>query len=157
MYWCIEKTTSNERTIINNAVYAIFADLEKAETLINTVIEECFDSAEQKKLSSCEAEWVGTMLHITRDILTDAITAYHLTVADTGSVRAQNFIKAAETAKTAMQCEDAYSGVYELEKRAPAEKRKAIMETRAKIGDMDDAAAIIALNALAKNGGENNG
>lgn len=155
MYWCIEKTTSNERTTINNAVYALFADLERAETLLDTVAEEHFEDRVQKPLDATAAAWVGTLLHVARDIISDTITAYHLTVADTEDVRAKNYIAAVEAVKTAMQCESAYEGVYALEKKLPAERRKPIMDARAKIGDMEDAAAILALNDLVKNGGKN--
>lgn len=155
MYWCIEKTTSNERTTISNAMYALFADLERAETLIDTVIEEHFDDRVQKPLDETAAAWVGTLLHVARDIISDTITAYNLTVADTEDLRAKNYIAAAEAVKTAMQCEQAYEGVYALEKKLPAERRKPIMEARVKIGDMEDAAAILALNGLVKNGGKN--
>lgn len=155
MYWCIEKTTSNERTTISNAMYALFADLERAETLIDTVIEENFDDRVQKPLDETAAAWVGTLLHVARDIISDTIVAYNLTVADTEDMRAKNYIAAAEAAKTAMQCEQAYEGVYALEKKLPAERRKPIMEARVKIGDMEDAAAILALNGLVKNGGKN--
>lgn len=155
MYWCIEKTTSNERTTISNAMYALFADLERAETLIDTVIEEHFDDRVQKPLDETAAAWVGTLLHVARDIISDTIVAYNLTVADTEDMRAKNYIAAAEAVKTAMQCEQAYEGVYALEKKLPAERRKPIMEARVKIGDMEDAAAILALNGLVKNGGKN--
>lgn len=155
MYWCIEKTTSNERTTISNAMYALFADLERAETLIDTVIEENFDDRVQKPLDKTAAAWVGTLLHVARDIISDTIVAYNLTVADTEDMRAKNYIAAAEAVKTAMQCEQAYEGVYALEKKLPAERRKPIMEARVKIGDMEDAAAILALNGLVKNGGKN--
>ena len=155
MYWCIEKTTSNERTTISNAMYALFADLERAETLIDTVIEENFDDRVQKPLDETAAAWVGTLLHVARDIISDTIVAYNLTVADTEDMRAKNYIAAAEAVKTAMQCEQAYEGVYALEKKLPAERRKPIMEARVKIGDMEDAAAILALNGLVKNGGKN--
>lgn len=155
MYWCIEKTTSNERTTISNAMYALFADLERAETLIDTVIEENFDDRVQKPLDETAAAWVGTLLHVARDIISDTIVAYNLTVADTEDMRAKNYIAAAEAVKTAMQCEQACEGVYALEKKLPAERRKPIMEARAKIGDMEDAAAILALNGLVKNGGKN--
>lgn len=155
MYWCIEKTTSNERTTISNAMYALFADLERAETLIDTVIEENFDDRVQKPLDETAAAWVGTLLHVARDIISDTIVAYNLTVADTEDMRAKNYIAAAEAVKTAMQCEQAYEGVYAMEKKLPAERRKPIMEARVKIGDMEDAAAILALNGLVKNGGKN--
>lgn len=155
MYWCIDKTTSNERTTISNAMYCLFADLERAETLLDTVAEEHFGDMVQKPLDATAAAWVGTLLHVARDIISDTIVAYYLTVADTEDVRAKNYIAAAEAVKTAMQCESAYKGVYALEKKLPAERRKPIMDARAKIGDMEDAAAILALNGLVKNGGKN--
>lgn len=155
MNWCIEKTTSNERATISNAMYALFDDLERAKTLIDTVIEEHFDERVQKPLNATAAEWTGTMIHVARDIIYDTIVSYYLTVADAEDVRAKNYIAAAEAVKTAMQCEQAREGVYALEKKLPAERRKPITEARAKIGDMEDASAILALNAIVKNGGKN--
>lgn len=148
MYWCIEKTTCNERTTISNAMSPLFSDLERAEALLDTVMEDCFDGREQKPLDSCDAAWVGTMLRVARDIIADTIVAYHLTVADTDDVRAKNYIAAAEAVKTAMQCEDAFRGSFAAEQELPAEERKAFCEARCKAGDMEDAAAIVAVDNL---------
>lgn len=155
MNWCIDKTTRNERTTINNAMYGLFADLEQAETLLNTVIEDCFGAATQAPLSATEAEWAGTMIRIVLNILSDTIVAYFLTVADTDNMRVKNYIASAEAVKVAMQCESAHDTIFGQERELPAEKRSPIVEARIKIGDMEDAAAILALNGLVKNGGKN--
>lgn len=154
MYWCIDKTTSNERTTISNAMYCLFADLERAETLLDTVAEEHFGDRVQKPLDATAAAWVGTLLHVARDIVSDTIVAYYLTVADTENVRAKNYIAAAEAVKTAMQCEQARESVYTQVKKLPVERCQPITEAREKIGDMEDAAAILAFNGLVKNGGK---
>lgn len=143
MFWCIEKTTSHERSTIRNAISPIFVDLERAEIMIDTVIEEHFHDREQKPLGALDAEWVRTMLYVVRGLISDTITAYKLTVADTEDPRAKNYIAAAEAVKTAMQCEQACEGAYALENKLPAERRKPITDALAKIGDMGDAAAIM--------------
>ena len=51
MNWYIEKTTSKGRSIIRDAVFGIFADLERAEVLLETVLEESFLESEQKPLT----------------------------------------------------------------------------------------------------------
>lgn len=153
MDWCIEKTTHNERTVINNALFGLFDNLEQAETLLYTVIEDCFNNREQEAVSKAEAEWVGAMLRIVQDILSDTIVAYHLTVADTENVRVKNYIAAADAVKTALQCERAFNGVYAFERSLTAEGRRPIMEARIKIGDMEDASAILAVDGLTGNGG----
>ena len=114
MYWGIEKTTSNERTTISNSMYVLFADLERAETLIDAVIEEHFNDRAQKPIDATAAAWAGTLLHVARDIISDTIVAYNLTVADTEDARAKGYIAAAETVKTAMQCEQACDDVKAL-------------------------------------------
>ena len=39
----IEETTIKERTAISNAVMPIFVDLERAENLLDTIQDECFE------------------------------------------------------------------------------------------------------------------
>lgn len=155
MYWNIQKTTSRERATICNAMCSIFADLERAETLLDVVIEDNFVGMEQRPLTRAEAELVGTLLHIARDIVSNSVSAYYLITARPNNGQVKSYIKSMETVKAAMQCESALEDVSKLEMNLPEEQRKLVMEARAKTGDMEDAAAILALNSLAESGGEN--
>ena len=155
MNWYIEKTTANERTVINNAMYSLFDDLERAEVLLSTVLEEYFGDRHQKPLTESDAEWTRNMLHIVQNILSDTIVSYYLTVADTENLMARNYMKAAESVKTAIQCGKAFDDVYEMEKGLATEKRRSFIEARKRIGDMDDEAAIQALHALLEDTVEN--
>ena len=81
MNWYIEKTTSKGRSVICDAMLGIFTDLERAEVLLETVLEESFFESEQKPLTASEVDWTRSMLYIVHEIIGDAVVAYHLTVA----------------------------------------------------------------------------
>ena len=155
MNWYIEKTTSKGRSIIRGAVFGIFADLERAEVLLETVLEESFLESEQKPLTASEADWTRSMLYIVHEIIGDAVVAYHLTVGDTEDLRAKNYIASAETAKLAMQCESAHSGAVAAGNKLCEDRRRVFIDAMDKISDMWDAEAIAAIDGLVKNGGKN--
>lgn len=148
MNWYIEKTTSKERAVIRNAMFGIFADLERAEVLLETVLDE---ENGQKILTVSEEDWACSMLHIVRDIIGDAVVAYHLTVGDSES---KNYIASAETAKIAIQCESAHSGAVAVGNKLRQDERRRFIDAMDKISDMGDADAIVAIDGLVKNGGK---
>ena len=155
MNWFIDKTTHGERVTIETAVGSLFADLEKAECLLGAVLDDHFNNREQEALSGATADYVGTMLRIVLDILSDTILAYSLTVADVYSVRAKRFIESADAVKRAMQCEAANNAACDVERKLPADESRQFIEERIRICDLEDAEAIMALNDLVKNGGKN--
>ena len=137
MNWNIWKTTVKERAIIGDTMLGVFADLERAEVLLETVLDEHFLDREQKPIAASDADWTRSMLYIVHEIIGDAVVAYHLTVGDDEEPRAAHYIEAAETAKLARQCEIAY---YNAQKKHPG--------AMGKIADMDDADAIAAIKLL---------
>lgn len=137
MNWNIWKTTVKERTIIGDTMLGVFADLERAEVLLETVLDEQFSDREQAPLSTSDADWTRSMLHIVNDIIRDSIVTFYLTIGDDEEPRAAHYIEAAETAKLARQCEIAY---YNAQKKHPG--------AMGKIAEMADADAIAAIKLL---------
>ena len=74
------KSTKWERRVISNAMWPIFTGLEQAQTLLNTCLEEHFESSPQKAITESEAAWLADMLHIVNTSLEDAIASFKLTV-----------------------------------------------------------------------------
>lgn len=136
----IEKTNSNDRIAISNGMAPIFDSLERAELLLDAVMEECYGSNENK--------WEWQMLRIVQDMLMDATTAYHLTIADTRSICVKNAIKEIENVKVSMQCEEVQERICDLARNLPAAQRKTITEERVKASDMNDEQALVILNEL---------
>ena len=155
MNWNIWKTTVKERAIIGDTMLGVFADLERAEVLLETVLDEHFLDREQKPIAASDADWTRSMLYIVHEIIGDAVVAYHLTVGDTEDLRAKNYIASAETAKLAMQCESAHSGAVAAGNKLCEDRRRVFIDAMDKISDMWDAEAIAAIDGLVKNGGKN--
>ena len=137
MNWNIWKTTVKERAIISDTMLGVFADLERAEVLLETVLDEHFLDREQKPIDAADADWTRSMLRIVNDIIRDSIVTFYLTIGDDEEPRAARYIEAAETAKLARQCEIAY---YNSQKKHP--------DAMEKIADMDNADAIAAIKLL---------
>ena len=115
----------------------VFADLERAEVLLETVLDEHFLDREQKPIAASDADRTRSMLRIVNDIIRDSIVTFYLTIGDDEEPRAARYIEAAETAKLARQCEIAY---YNAQKKHPG--------AIGKIADMEDADAIAAIKLL---------
>lgn len=61
MNWYIEKTTSKERRVICDTMLGLFVDLERANALLETVLDEQFSDREQAPLSASGADWTRSM------------------------------------------------------------------------------------------------
>lgn len=82
MNWNIWKTTVKERAIIGDTMLGVFADLERAEVFLETVLDEHFLDREQKPIAASDADWTRSMLHIVNDIISDSILVFYLTIGD---------------------------------------------------------------------------
>ena len=71
MNWNIWKTTVKERAIIGDTMLGVFADLERAEVLLETVLDEHFLDREQKPIAASDADWTRSMLHTVNGIIRD--------------------------------------------------------------------------------------
>ena len=153
----IEKTTVHERAAISNAMTTIFFDLERAESLLDTVREECFEGNGKSVHLAADAKWTHDMIGLVDDILREAITAYHLTIADIFDDGAQYYLNDAKCAETAMKVEKALDRIRDIERGLPEDRCKSVSETVGKAVKMEDEEALPILEALIKEHGENNG
>ena len=125
----IEKTTVHERAAISNATTTIFFDLERAESLLDTVREECFEGNGKSVHLAADAKWTHDMIGLVDDILREAITAYHLTIADIFDDGAQYYLNDAKCAETAMKVEKALDRIRDIERGLPEDRCKSVSET----------------------------
>ena len=146
----ITPTTAVERVTIANAVETIFDRLEQAQTILDTVLEDCFMDAEQRSLSQVEAEWLGTMLRISNDILYDCIREYDLTVTPEQGSYANQLIESAERVKDAIAVENAANALSDIEITLPCSRRAAILKARQAAQQLPDAEAIVELKRIAE-------
>lgn len=146
----ITPTTAVERVTIANAVETIFDRLEQAQTILDTVLEDCFMDAEQHSLSQVEAEWLGTMLRISNDILYDCIREYYLTVTPEQGSYANQLIESAERVKDAIAVENAANALSDIAITLPCSRRAAILKARQAAQQLPDAEAIVELKRIAE-------
>ena len=144
----IEKTTMRERTTISNAMTPIFFDLERAESLLDTVHEECFESKGKSVYLTADAKWTMDMIGLVDDILRDAITAFYLTTADNFDDCAKYYLKDAKCVETAMKCGEIFDRICDIERSLPEDQQKRVAEVRTSVIDMDNEKALLILEAL---------
>lgn len=153
----IEKTTVHERIAISNAMTPIFFDLERAESLLDSVQNECFEGNGKSVHLAADAKWTWDMIGLVDDILRNAITAFHLTIANTFDDGAKYYLNDAKCAETAMKVEKALDRISDIERGLPEDRCKSVSETVGKAVKMEDEEALPILEALIKEHGEHNG
>lgn len=153
----IEKTTIRERTTISNAMTPIFFDLERAESLLDTVQDECFEGRGKNVYLSADAKWTRDMIGLVDDILRDAITAFHLTIANTFDDDAKYYLNDAKCAETAMKCGEIFDRICDIERSLPEDQQKRVAEIRKSVVNMEDQEALPILEALLKDQEAHNG
>lgn len=139
-------TTREDRCVISNAMWPIFTGLEQAQTLLNTCIEDHFESHQQKAITESEAEWLSDMLHIVSTSLDDAINSFKLTVGWSHGV--EWLEKSMEEHKQVIELDAIASEIDDIRYRLPAECRGPIADELKHNHSMDDKAAIKADRAL---------
>lgn len=146
----IEETTIKERIAISNAIMPIFVDLERAENLLDTIQDECFEFKGGNTYLSANAKWVYDMVCIVNDILRDAIASFYLTIGYDDNNRAEYYFKNAQYAKTVLKCEETLDFIRDVEQSLPEDRRRRVLEIRKKVDDMKDEDALPILEALLK-------
>lgn len=152
----IEKTTAHERIAISNAMTPIFFDLERAESLLDTIQNECFECKGKSVHLSADTKWTWDMIGLVDDILRNAITAFHLTIANTFDDGAKYYLNDAKCAETAMKVEKALDCISDIGRNLTKDRANSIMEAMGKVADMEDEEALPILEALIKEHGEHN-
>lgn len=140
------KSTKEERCVISNAMWPIFTGLEQAQTLLNTCLEDHFESFPQKAITESEAAWLADMLHIVNTSLEDAIASFKLTVCWQPGV--EWLEKNIAEHRTALELEEVDDKIADLQRRLPVKERGPIEDKRAKYRGADDETALTAARAL---------
>ena len=146
----IEETTIKERVAISNAVMPIFVDLERAENLLDTIQDECFEFKGGNTYLSANAKWVYDMVCIVNDILCDAIATFYLTIGDDSNNDAKYYLKNAQYAEMILKCEETLDRIRDVAPSLPEDRRKRIDAIREKATAMKDEDALPILEALLK-------
>ena len=140
------KSTKRERRVISNAMWPIFTGLEQAQTLLNTCLEEHFESFPQKAITESEAAWLADMLHIVNTSLEDAIASFKLTVGWRHGV--EWLEKSTEGHRQVMDLDAIANEISDIHRSLPVEYRGPIADELKRNHSMDDEAAIKADRAL---------
>ncbi len=146
----IEETTIKERTAISNAVMPIFVDLERAENLLDTIHDECFEFKGGNAYLSANAKWVYDMVCIVHNILCDAIATFYLTIGDDSNNDAKYYLKNAQYAETVLKCGETLDRIHDVTRSLPEDRRKRIDAISSKATAMKDEDALPILMALLK-------
>lgn len=146
----IEETTIQERISISNAVMPIFVDLERAENLLDTIQDECFEFKGGNTYLSANEKWVYDMVCIVHDILCNAISAFYLTIGDDSNNDVKYYLKNAQYAETVLKCGETLDRIHDEIRSLPEDRRKRIDAIRAKATAMKDEDALPILEALLK-------
>lgn len=144
----VEQMTENERITLKNAMCAPIVSLERANMLLDTVLEDSFYEAKQESISAGHAEWIGDMLKISCEIVDDVLMSYYLLVAN--EEKAARYLKEADMVGKAVSCGRMTARLRNLERGMNPEKREEVTEARKKICDMDDSIALSLLTGLAE-------
>ena len=146
----IEETTIKERIAISNAVMPIFVDLDRAESLLDTIQNECFEFKEGHAHLSANEEWVHDMISIVHNVLSDAIATFYLTIGYDANNGAKYYFKNTQYAETVLKCEETLTRIHDVEQSLPEDRRRRVLEIRKKVDDMKDEDALPILEALLK-------
>lgn len=134
------KTTVQERIAISNNVWPIFTGLEQAQTLLNTCLEDHFESFPQKPIGESEAAWLADMLHIVNTMLEDAIMSFKLTVGWTPGT--EYFEGAMEEHRRVLELDAVNDEITDIWRKLPVEQRKPIEDRRQRTRNADDETAL---------------
>lgn len=140
------ETTNAERIAISNAVWPIFTDLEHAQTLLNTCLEDHFEAYPQRAITESEAEWLADMLHIVSTTLENAILSFKMAV---GWRHGMEWLSASmDRYQRVLELESINDELTDIWQKLPVNERKPIADERERTRDADDETALIAAHAL---------
>lgn len=113
----IEKTTAEERLVIERAVDGVFLQIDNAHFIIMDVLETYFMEREQKDINKFDAEKVGIYLNAAADMIFDALLQYYLTIGEYEWRGVEPHLRGAERANKAIAVNKAITKCYDVQYR----------------------------------------
>lgn len=148
-------TTSEERSIIEDAMSGVIHDIDTAQLILMDELDKNFMDSAQKAISAPEAERIGRTLEAASNMIFNALLEYHLTVADARWRGVPHFLAAAEKVQAAFRTEKAQEKYWETHggpflRGERAEKARETLEAIWKLPDEQAAPMLEALTAKNK-------
>lgn len=93
----VDKTTHEERIIIDNALSCQMSELQAANHVLNDLLERYFEQREQKDICAIDAGNIAVYVRIANGLVWNVLTAYGFIIGDAdycgGVERAAKMIK----------------------------------------------------------------
>ena len=150
----INKTTREERLVVENAVWDIIAEIDTANQILVGLWEQYFGSVRQHPLSESEMEMIGNILLLCNDKIFDALLEYALTTGNKDFRGVSAHVGSAEKEAAVLAIEDAIREIEEKEKCMSKEEREASIAKRARLSEHPDEEALPLLRAMLKGEGK---
>lgn len=112
----IEKTTAEDRLVIETVLDGIFLQIDKAHFIIMDVLETYFMEREQKDLYKFDAERAGVYIRTAADMIFDALLQYYLTVGQYDWRGVEPHLQSAERASKAISVNKAIEKCFDAQK-----------------------------------------
>lgn len=148
----INKTTREERLVVENAVWDIIAEIDTANQILVGLWEQYFGSVRQHPLSESETEMIGNILLLCNDKIFDALLEYALTTGNKDSRGVSAHVESAKQEAAVLAIEDAIREIEEKERYMGKEEREASIAKRKRLPELPDEDALPLLRAMLKEG-----
>ena len=121
----IEKTTAEDRLVIETALDGIFPQIDSAHFIIMDILETYFMRLDRKSLDSYDIEKVGKYLNAAADMIFDAMLQYYLTIGNSEWRGVEPHLQSADRARRAIAANKAIEKCHDAQKIVGRESEKA--------------------------------
>jgi hypothetical protein len=146
----INKTTREERLVVENAMWSIIAEIDTANQILMNLWERYFGMVRQNPLNESDAENIGNTLQLCNDKIFDALLEYALTTGNKDFRGVSPHVRSAEKEAAVLAIEDAIREIEEKEKYMSQAERDASIAKRAHLSKLPDDEALPLLHAMLK-------
>ena len=145
----IQKTTSDERGLIADAVCPIMVEVEQAKDLLAEIVSLYFEVTDIK-VNQTDAERIGLFVQVSLDKLHDACVAFGLLTGFESWNGTKYALRTMEQISCARRVDSLCDQLREKGKYMNEGKRKHMLEAMGKAQEMPDEQAETVLDALLK-------
>lgn len=137
-----DKTTAAERSVISAVLYSAVNELRDASAILEEAIYDDLDG------DTPRVEWALPRLRLAHSVLETFIDGFALTIGDTADMGAKHRNARLKGARLAVEVDRVHAAIDELP--VPKDKRRDLYDRLYEIKEMDDEAALKALDAVKK-------